>query len=882
MTYAPWESLVGHIKNITMKDLKLKYYSPAEDSLEGWEKYSFPIGNGYAGASVFGGVEKERLQITTNVFANTFDNGGVSDFAEIYICSDVKEYKNYIRELDIVNGIARSEFTCENTNVKRTAFYNYPDNVLVYKITSDKKYDFSVRFVIPFLGARPTEEGGRTGKIFGEKDCLVMQGSLPSRDLFFEGRIAVLTDGEAKYDGDVVSVKNSRESVILFVFGTSYLLCEETFKKGVNKALGENPHDKVVNLMQKAVNLGYDKLYENHISDFAAKMKRVEFDLNGKSDDRSTEELLRSNRQGNYEPYLEELYYQYGRYLLLSSSRKGTPPSSLQGVWTAYDKSPWGSGFWHNINIQMNYWLAFSANIAETFEAYVDFNKAYMASAKENAKEWISYTNPENYAEDCGWIIATGAFCYEVEGFNPNTHSGPGTGALTTKLFWDYYDFTREENVLKNDVYPVIHGMSRFLTKCVRKYEDGRYLCSYSASPEQILSGWWVDEHKYQQYIQTVGCSFDQQMIYENVRDDLECSAVLGVSDDLTEKENEQIGFYDSIRIGYNGQIKEYDEEHFYGEFGEAKHRHLSQLVALMPGRTITRNTPRWLDSAKITLEKRGDKSTGWALAHRLCSWARVGDGNHAYSLLQELLKNKTHPNLWDVHPPFQIDGNFGAVAGMTEMIVQSHDGAITLLPALPERWATFVVKGLKARGNFTIDISYKDGVIDFAEIKSCVGGKAYIRCEEFFNVEVRSGGRRIEYSANEDTIVFDTEKGESYRLTGFKRAERLPIVCNLNAAWEKDGVALSWEENGLKYAVYRGKDNEKDYRLIGVTSEGRFTDKEYNENAKALLTYKVVAYRGGKHSSRMQGAIAVVNPATELEKERYKLKFRMNNINLE
>ena len=265
-----------------------------------------------------------------------------------------------------------------------------------------------------------------------------------------------------------------------------------------------------------------------------------------------------------------------------------------------------------------------------------------------------------------------------------------------------------------------------------------------------------------------------------------------------------------------------------------------------------------------------------------ICSWARVGDGDHAYRLLQELLKNKTHPNLWDVHPPFQIDGNFGAVAGMTEMIVQSHDGAITLLPTLPERWKDLRVKGLKARGNFTIDISCKNGVIEYADIKSCVGGKAYIRCEEFFNVEVRSDGRRIAYSANEDTIVFDTEIGKSFRITGFKRAERLPTVCNLNAAWEKGGVALSWEENGLKYAVYRGKDNEKDYRLIGVTSEGRFIDKEYNENAKALLTYKVVAYRGGKHSSRMQGAIAVVNPATELEKERYKLKFRMNNINLE
>ncbi len=880
MMYAPWESLVGHIKNIVMKDLKLKFYSPAEDSLEGWEKYSFPIGNGYAGASVFGGIQEERLQITTNVFANTFDNGGVSDFAEIYINSNVKEYKNYTRELDIINGIASSEFTYEDTNVKRMTFYNYPDNVLVYKIISDKEIEFSVRLVIPFLGARSVERGGRAGEVFCEKDCLVMRGSLPSRELLFEGRLAVITDGTTKYEGNTVSVKNSRESVILFVFGTSYLLCEETFKKGVNKALGANPHDKVIGLLQNVVKLGFDGLYENHINDFSEKMKSVEFDLNGKSDYRSTEELLKSNRQGNFEPYLEELYYQYGRYLLLSSSRKGTPPSSLQGVWTAHDKSPWGSGFWHNINIQMNYWLAFSTNIAETFEAYVDFNKAYMASAKENAREWIKCTNPENYADDCGWIIATGAFCYEVEGFNPNTHSGPGTGALTTKLFWDYYDFTRNENVLKNDVYPVIHGMSRFLTKCVRKYEDGRYLCSFSASPEQILSGWWVNEHAYQQYIQTVGCSFDQQMIYENVKDDLDASAVLGATDDLTEKENEQIDFYDPIRIGYDGQIKEYDEERFYGEFGEARHRHLSQLVALMPGRTITRNTPRWLDSAKLTLEMRGDKSTGWALPHRLCAWARIGN-SHAYSLLQELLKNRTHPNLWDVHPPFQIDGNFGAVAGMTEMLVQSHDGTITLLPAVPERWANITVKGLKARGNFTIDFSFKDGIMVFVNITSCVGGRVNIRYDGFMDVQVVSDGKNIDFVLDEDTLAFDTVKGKSYKITGFKRLETLSIVGNFKAEWTKSGVALSWEENGCDYAVYRGKDNEKDYRLIGVTGKGFFVDKEYGDDNKALLTYKIVSYSNGRHNSRMQGAVAVVNPSTELERERYKLKFRTNNINL-
>lgn len=863
-----------------MKDLKLKYYTSAEDSIEGWEKYSFPIGNGYAGASIFGGAEKERVQITTNVFANTFENGGVSDFAEIYINFGAKNYADYVRRLDVLRGVASSEFKFDNVSVKREAFYNYPDNVLVYKISTDKAIDFSVNLVIPYLGARPVEQGGRTGSVKSESECLIMRGSLPSKDLLFEGRLFIQTDGTVRYDGDAAHVKNSRESVIFFVFDTSYKLCPETFKKGVHKALGEDPHEKVSAMFACVKSLGYEELYKRHINGFASIMNRVVFDLGGEEDDRTTEELLESNRRGNFEPYLEELYYQYGRYLLLSSSRKGTPPSSLQGVWTAHDKSPWGSGFWHNINIQMNYWVAFSTNIAETFEAYVEFNRAYMQSAKENAKDWIKYTNPENYAEDCGWIIGTGAFCYEVEGFNPYTHSGPGTGALTTKLFWDYYDFTRDNKVLKDCVYPVIHGMSRFLTKCVRKYEDGRYLCSYSASPEQILSGWWVNEHEYQQYIQTVGCSFDQQMIYENAKDDLECSAKLGITDEITEKERVQIENYNPIRIGYDGQIKEYDEEHFYGEFGEAKHRHLSQLVALMPGRTISRSTPRWLDSAKITLQKRGDKSTGWALAHRLCSWARACDGNHAYSLLQELLKNKTHPNLWDVHPPFQIDGNFGAVAGMTEMLVQSQDGVISILPALPDKWKNVRVKGLKARGNFTIDLSLSGGKLDFVDIYSEVGGQVKIGYGDIQNVIVTSCGKTIDCQKTA-IISFETQSGKTYRLTGFGKVESPIIAEDFSAEWKENGVLLSWKSCG-KFAVYRGKDSEKDYRFIGLSDSGSFLDGEYNDKSKALLTYKVVAVTSGKHDSAMSGAVAVVNPATELEKERYKLKFRMNNINLE
>ena len=474
------------------KDLILKYKTPAERTNEGWEKYSLPIGNGYGGASVFGGTDEERLQFTTNVFANTFSQGGVSNFLELYIeFNDVAE--NYERGLDIKTGIAFSSYKSAFGLTKREAFFSYPDNVFAYRVKTEKPKDLRVRAEIPYLGVRSADDGGRTGEIFANDGCIEIKGTLPSRNLSYDAKVAVITDGEKTIENDEIVVRNALYAVILLVFDTSYKLCHEAFS--THRAVGEDPTEKVAARLNSALKSGYEKLKERHIADFSSIMSRVEFEIGGRYDGRTTDELLSSYKEGNDEPYLEEVYYQYGRYLLVSSSRRGTPPASLQGVWTVHDKSPWGSGFWHNINVQMNYWHAFSANIAETFDAYADFFKAYLPEAEKNAKEWIKETNPENSDGDCGWIIGTGAFCYEVEGKNPNSHSGPGTGGLTAKTFYDAYDFTRDKEFLKNYAYPAVHGMAKFLKKTLRDY-DGRKLCSFSASPEQILSGEWVNEHK--------------------------------------------------------------------------------------------------------------------------------------------------------------------------------------------------------------------------------------------------------------------------------------------------------------------------------------------------------------------------------------------------
>lgn len=863
-----------------MKKLIMRYFSSAESSNEGWEKYSIPIGNGYFGASIFGGYDTERIQFTTNTFANPYYLGGVTNFGEILIRFNSQDVCDYERGLLLDTGVAYSRYTAGGVKLNRQAITSYPDKVFAYKIEAENgTVDFDIELVIPYLGERALDEGGRTGEITAEGDTLVMRGTLPSRELIYEARLAVDTDGEIIATDKTLSIKNATTATVYYTLDTSYKLCPEVFMNGCFKALGDDPHEKVVACLNDAVSLGWDKLYNRHIEDYSMLIGRVDFDLGGTDDGRSTEEMLNSYKEGNEELYLEEVYYAYGRHLLVSSSREGTPPASLQGVWTIHDKSPWSCGFWHNINVQMNYWPAFSTNLAETFKAYAEYWNNYKKAAGVSASNWIKEINPEQYVEgegECGWIIGTGAWMYQVEGMGKYTHSGPGTGGMTSKMFWDYYDFTRDREVLKKYSYPAIHGMSKFLTKNVKNY-NGRYLCAFSASPEQILSGDWVMAHKHQQYWQTVGCAFDQQFIYENALDDIKCSEILGVQDSITELEKQQLDGYGPVQIGYSGQIKEYDEEHFYGEIGEANHRHISQLVALTPGSTVTHSTPAWLDAARLTLEMRGDKSTGWALAHRLNAWARVGDGNHAYILLQNLLKERTYPNLWDVHPPFQIDGNFGATSGMTEMVLQSHEGYVTLLPAIPDAWKRVSFRGLKARGNFTVDCEYADGTVNSLQVKSECGGIFKLRYEGFENVKVMCDGKAVDVTRDGFFAQIDTVSGKTYIFSGFKSVEKRQIATDFTADWTTEGVKLCWNGNACKYAIYRAEGNNSDYTLIGQTNACEFVDATYNTKNKARLTYKLVC-ADNSYDAAVDGALAVLHPADQLEVDRYKLLF--NTIN--
>lgn len=859
------------------KNLVLRYLEEAPDSISGWEKYSLPIGNGRFGASIFGGVAKERIQITTNEFANSFSKGGVSNFLEIHLESNEKDFTNYERGLRLNDGVIYSCYTANGNKINRETFFSYPDKVLVYHINAATPISILAKLVIPYLGERSIEDGGRTGEIKIDKDDIVARGTLPSRDLIYEGRIRVFTDGNKEISLEGIKINNAKNITIIFAGGTSYKLCKEAFF--LEKAVGDDPHEDVLKTLDEASKKSFENLYENHKNDYMSLMDRVDFVLSEEEDKRSVPELLEAYRNNESIPYLEELYFFFGRHLLISSSRKGGLPASLQGVWTVHDKSPWGSGFWHNINIQMNYWPAFITNLEETFYPYIDFFKAYLPKASENARKYIKDAFDEDVSsEDSGWIIGTGAFAYEVEGLNPEGHSGPGTGGMTAELFSDAYDYTLDKELLKDSIYPCIHGLAKFLLKCVKKYDD-KYLCTCSASPEQILAGHWVNSDKKQQYYHTIGCAFDEQWLEENARNDIRFSSILGIEDEIVKKEKEQIGHYNAVEIGYSNQIKEYGEEHFYGEIGEYNHRHLSELVALMPGDLLTNKTPSYIDAAKSTLTYRGDFSTGWALAHRLCCWTRVKEGDHAYKLLKTLLQKKTHPNLWDVHPPFQIDGNFGAIAGMAEMLIQSHEGYVSILPALPTNWKNVYVKGLKVRGNFDVDISYRNELLEEIRVTSNKGSDLVLYYPGINNkTVVFEEKKEVSSQIKDGFISIKTEAKHTYVFANFIKIENKKIPAIFNAAYQDDGVLLTWENKG-KVALYRAKGNQPTYDLLGVfKNESSYLDKDFSNSNKGRATYKLIDATSN-YSPNDKGSISFIHPASKLEEERYKLRLRTNNL---
>ena len=775
----------------------IRFDRPAEDSLEGWERWSLPIGCGHFGVSVFGSPENERLQVTHNAVAT---RQNLTNALEIRIRTGHREVTDYSRGIDVDSATAWVRYRCSGVSYARELFASYPEHVMAVRLTASERGRLSFRLsaTAPFLrpfGLKPGDPradgqkavgfcvfpkkgewagNGRRARTETSDGEIAVEQEFEYYSILFSSLVRVRTDGACRKDGEELSVSGATEAVVLFScdtnhrFGSDYMAlrrceitddAEEPVGHGAAKRLPhESPMPRVRQFVDNAERKGWDGLRASHAADVRQLLGSASLSLGADEKDagRTTDALLADYADGRPSAYLEETYWQYGRYLLFSSSRPGTLPANLQGVWNAYERPPWGASYFHDINVQMNYWPAFSTGLAECFQAYADYWKAYRPHAARNARALVAKYVPENLPPDGEdepdwWCPGVTDYPYALDVF-PNAMVGVGIGGLTAKVFADWWEFTRDEAVLRNFAWSAVHGMANLMVRAVRE-TDGKFLSVHSPSPEQFDPNVPWSFPAGPRYYNMPGSAFDQQLICETTGDLLRMAEHLATNDWVVARAREQAGRYDPVLIGDSGQVKEFRNEHAYGEFGEKHHRHLSQLVGLYPGSQITRNTPDWLDAAKRTLDLRGDESTGWALAHRLNAWARTGDGERSYRLFRTLLGKRTFPNLWDAHPPFQIDGNFGGTSGVTEMLMQSHAGFIDLLPALPEAWKKGgLFAGLRARGAFVVDCEWQDGVPTVVRVRSLRGSVP----------EVAFAGRPLKLSFESDVYCYRHVSGRN------------------------------------------------------------------------------------------------------------------------
>jgi hypothetical protein len=757
-----------------VRENRLKYHPYDED----WEHWSYPIGNGYMGANVFGRTDVERIQLTEKTLFNTglYGLGGLTSFAEIDIHFNHQDVSEYQRSLNLNEAMAKVSYLSGGVHHTREMFVSYPDQVLVIHLKVDKpgKLDFTLAPRIPYLKSL-REDDRKTGKVVARGNSIILSGTLPNEGNNFEAQFWVLNDGGTLTpEGGSIKVEGANKASILVTAGTNYELSSDVFLNNNRIKLNPSsyPHERLTNIMNAAAKKGFAQLKKRHLTDYRKLFDRVRVNLNSTVSALPTHELLKGYQGDAKDTWLEELMFQYGRYLLIASSREKTLPSGLQGTWSQYEITPWTGGYWHNINVQMNYWGAFSVNLAETFEAYINYFKAYHPKAQENAMAFLDRHQPEkvsNKPGENGWAIGTGATPYKIN--MPGGHSGPGTGGFTTKMLMDYYEYTLDEDYLEEVAYPALLGMSRLFSKTLVE-QDGLLLVSPSASPEnpitkeqlQGMPGHLAEDGRH--YV-TKGCTFDQGFVWENHTDVLKLAKVLGKEDPFLDTIRAELPKLDPILIGDSGQIKEWREETTYSSIGQKGHRHISHLCTLYPGTLINSSTPEWMDAAITTLNFRGDVTTGWAMAHRINCWARLADGDRAHKIYQLFIQEKTVPNLWTLHPPFQIDGNFGAMAGVAEMLLQSHEGVISVLPALPEAWNTGSFDGLVARGNFVLSAQWEEMNLTGLTVIARSGGKCHLKAEGLDKAQVVDAkGKKVSSSmSKEGVLAFETKADQTLHI---------------------------------------------------------------------------------------------------------------------
>ena len=754
-----------------------------------WESQSLPIGNGSIGANILGSLEAERItfnektlwrggpnteggadyywnvnkqsahllddirkaftegddakaaKLTRENFNSTasyeyygekpFRFGNFTTMGEFYIETghSMVGLGDYKRVLSLDSALAVVQYRKDGIDFERKYFVSYPANVLAMKYSASK--GGSQNLILSYE-PNPVSEGAMESD--GDNG-LVFKARLDNNSMQYTVRVkAVTKGGRMQVKEGRIHITEADEVVFYITADTDYKINFAPDFKDSKAYVGVNPDLTTEEWINAAIAKGYDALYKEHYADYSALFNRVQLDINPNSPttlefpgvtNLSTPKRLKSYRTGKPDYALEKLYYQFGRYLLIASSRPGNMPANLQGLWHNNVDGPWRVDYHNNINLQMNYWPACATNLDECVLPLIDFIKTLIKPGEVTAKSYFGAR---------GWTasISSNIFGFTAPlisqdmSWNFNPMAGPW---LATHV-WDYYDYTRDKKFLKETGYEIIKNSAIFATDYLWKREDGSYTAAPSTSPEHGP----IDQ----------GATFVHAVVREILLDAIEAAKTLGTDKKLRAEWQNVLDNLVPYKTGRYGQLMEWSKDI---DDPKDQHRHVNHLFGLHPGHTISPvTTPQLAEASRIVLVHRGDGATGWSMGWKLNQWARLHDGNHAYTLFGNLLKNGTLDNLWDTHAPFQIDGNFGGTAGVTEMLMQSHMGFIHILPALPDAWSDGEIKGVCAKGGFELDIKW-------------VNNKPA-------EITVRSkNGERCNLRYGDSTLSFGTKKGKSYKI---------------------------------------------------------------------------------------------------------------------
>ena len=756
------------------------WHSSKQDA--SWESQSLPIGNGSIGANILGSIEAERItfnektlwrggpntakgadyywnvnkqsahildeirkafvegdqkkaeKLTRENFNSEvpyefsrekpFRFGNFTTMGEFYVETGLSTIgmSDYKRILSLDSAMAVVQFKKDDVEYQRTYFIFSPANVMVMRFSADQpgKQNLTFRYAPNPVSTGQFSADGNNG--------LVYTASLDNNGMKYAVRIQATVKGGTLNNTDGrITVKEADEVVFYVTADTDYKMNFAPDFTDPKTYVGVNPLETTQQWMKDAVSKGYSNLLDEHYKDYASLFNRVKLELNPtvKTSNLPTAQRLKNYRNGQPDYYLEKLYYQFGRYLLIASSRPGNMPANLQGIWHNNIDGPWRVDYHNNINIQMNYWPACSTNLDECMLPLIDFIRTLVKPGEKTAQSYFGAR---------GWTASISAnifgFTTPLESQDMSWNFNPMAGPWLATHVWEYYDYTKDLKFLKETGYELIKSSANFTVDYLWHKPDGTYTAAPSTSPEHGP----IDQ----------GATFVHAVVREILLDAIQASKELGIDKKERKQWEHVLANLVPYKIGRYGQLLEWSTDI---DDPKDEHRHVNHLFGLHPGHTVSPvTTPELAEAAKVVLVHRGDGATGWSMGWKLNQWARLQDGNHAYTLFGNLLKNGTVDNLWDTHPPFQIDGNFGGTAGITEMLLQSHMGFVQLLPALPDAWKDGSIYGICAKGNFEIDITWKDGLLKEATILSKAGQ----------NCIVKYAGQ---------TISFKTVKGRSYQL---------------------------------------------------------------------------------------------------------------------